>query len=81
MSKPIDLHAYDDTKGRGACRSCHAKIEWYELHSGRKHPIDADSVPVRSYHEEDTGRLVLVFSSDDSHFASCPDSQKWSRKA
>lgn len=74
------LHAYDDTKGHGACRSCHAKIEWYALVSGRKHPVNADAVAVRSYHEEDSGRLVLVFDSADSHFATCPDSKDWSRK-
>lgn len=36
------LKVFDDTKGRGQCRSCEAPIWWFELvPTGKKHPFDA----------------------------------------
>lgn len=67
------------------CRSCNAEIEWAISHAtGRPMPVDAKPTP--------NGNLVVIggvaraFTDDDarvhrerrtSHFATCPDAQKW----
>lgn len=75
------------------CRSCGAEIEWIELKSGKKMPVDLPALT------EGTGTLVKVWPDgvaevitnlgdldEDctyyrSHFSSCPDSDDWrSRK-
>ena len=78
MPKPTMLHVYDDTRGDGVCRSCHAPIFWFTLVSGKKHPFNTD-VYLMTRHGDD-GRLFGTISAEDSHFESCPDSKNWSRK-
>ncbi len=81
---PVILKALDDTKGFGLCRSCHAKMWWFELVSGKKHPFDAQpdgSPPVYLQTERsDDGRLVGHIDSSVSHFATCPQSKNWKGK-
>lgn len=80
MGKATLLHVYDDTKGHGACRSCHAAIVWFELvGSGKRHPFDGDPVYLTTRHDE-ARRLIGTISSDSSHFATCPESTQWSRR-
>jgi hypothetical protein len=75
------LKVLDDTKGAGQCRSCRAPIWWYELVSGKKHPFNGPGEPVYLKTEHDAShRLVGHLDSQDSHFATCPDSKGWSRK-
>lgn len=81
MGKTTSLFVYDDTKGSGECRSCHAPIEWFEMvGSGKRHPFNAGVVYLATKLEETTRRLIGIISSDDSHFASCPQSKQWSHK-
>jgi hypothetical protein len=77
--KPTRLSVLVDTAGPGTCRSCHAPITWYELISGRRHPVNAGAVILQTQHD-DAGQLVGTIDSSDSHFATCPDAQKWSRR-
>ena len=76
------LKVYDDTKGRGQCRSCDAPVWWFQLTSGKRHPFDAASpqagrqagktipesgpVYVRTEREEATARLVGHIDTDVS---------------
>lgn len=80
MGKSGVLHVYDDSRGSAFCRSCHAPVTWFELISGKKHPFDGEPVYLTTYHESGSHRLVGTISTDESHFATCPDSKDWSRK-
>ncbi len=78
-----EIHIYADSRGFGSCKSCQAKIEWAEnTNTHRKIPFNDEIVPVRSYHEETTHRLIEVVDStvSISHFATCPQSKEWRRK-
>lgn len=76
------LTIYQDSKGRGTCRSCGASITWAELTSGKRHPFDGEIVPVRTQGALLAGQRVtedVDTSVSSSHFATCPDSGKWRR--
>lgn len=75
------LNVYDDTRGRGECRSCKAPITWFEMvSSGKRMPFDGDVVFVRTRTED--GRLVggVDNSVNPSHFSSCPQASNWRRR-
>lgn len=80
------IEIYADTRGKARCRSCEARIEWATVvKSGKKMPFDGEIVPVRSYHEGPdsfTGRLIEVVDTTvtTSHFATCPQSDRWRKK-
>jgi hypothetical protein len=48
------------------CRSCGAAIWWGEIHHGKRCPFDVDTA---------TGVLT-----DTSHFATCPDAKRWTKR-
>jgi hypothetical protein len=50
------------------CRSCNARIIWFETAAGRRMPVDADTVEAEDV-ELDLQRHV-------SHFATCPDANR-----
>jgi hypothetical protein len=52
------------------CSSCHAKIVWFKTALGRNMPVDADTVEASDNVNE------LDLSRHQSHFASCPNSDK-----
>ena len=54
------------------CRSCNAKIIWFETDAGKKMPVDADTV------EADDDELDL--ERHVSHFATCRDAGKWRKQ-
>jgi hypothetical protein len=58
--------------GHGQCRSCQAAIIWFKSATGKNVPIDASSVQ--------PGDQVLDTSRHISHFATCPDADKFRRK-
>lgn len=76
------IEIYADTRGKSQCRSCSARIEWAEVvASGKRMPFDDEIVAVSS--RLDTAhRLIETVDLEvtTSHFATCPDAQKW-RKA
>lgn len=76
------LQVWDDSRGTGQCRSCHATITWYELvSSGKRMPFDGDEIV---YVKTDTEGRRLVGHIDatinKSHFATCPEATTWRRK-
>lgn len=74
------LKVYDDTKGYGECRSCHAPLTWFELTSGKRHPFDGMPAYLTTAHEAETHRLIGELDASASHFVSCPQSKQWSRR-
>lgn len=70
-----------------ACRSCNADIEWAEWVSSRK-PIPLDAKPSPKGNLAVVAGKVHYYGAEDarlgrerrtSHFANCPDAQKWRR--
>lgn len=76
------LRIYQDSKGRGRCRTCDAPVEWAELTSGKKMPFDPPIVAVRTEGSPVAGRVVEVVDSTvtTSHFATCPDAAQHRRR-
>ena len=78
------LKIYQDSKGRGTCRSCGAAIERAALVSGKRHPFDAPIVVGRSQGSIlDDGRVIEEVDTTVSptHFATCPQAVGWRRPA
>lgn len=75
------MRVFDDTCGRGTCRSCGAGITWYELTTGKRHPFDGEPTYVGTATVD--GRLVgeIDTSVSTSHFATCPDAKDWRRRS
>lgn len=74
------IEIWRDSKGAGTCRSCHAEIEWAEVvKSGRRMPFDGRIVAVLTKRDPATGRQIEVVDTavTTSHFASCPQRDKW----
>ena len=78
MTTPAPFKVFDDTRGYGTCRSCGAKLVWYETLAKRRMPLERDAVAVQSEHVD--GRLVLHFAAEDSHFVQCPDAARFRRR-
>lgn len=76
------LQIYQDSRGKGTCRSCGASVEWAELTSGKRHPFDGEIVAVRTQGSVIEGRVIEFVDTDvtPSHFQTCPDAEKWRRK-
>lgn len=68
------VRVYDDTRGRGTCRGCGAPLVWFETVAGKRMPFDGEPVARKSEHD-DSRRLVLFLSAEDTHFRSCPDAK------
>jgi hypothetical protein len=77
-----------------ACRSCGAPILWAETDGGKRAPLDLDPVPDGTFVIADrnrwgTPRVAYVPADalliDDapryrSHYATCPDADRWRRR-
>lgn len=66
------IKLYEDPKSPGTCRGCQALIEWFETVKGKNMPMNPGAVPRKSERHPETGRVVAFFSSDDTHWATCP---------
>ena len=78
-----ELAIYQDSKGKGTCRSCGAPIEWAELvSSGKRMPFDGKIVAVRSQANVLDDRVIefVDTSVSPTHWSSCPQAKAWSRK-
>lgn len=74
----------------GHCSTCHARILWVKMASGKLNPVDAE--PVASGNvviDEDGQGVVLKKDLFDapatgpryvSHFATCPDAAKFRKR-
>lgn len=77
------LKIYQDSRGRGTCRSCGAPVEWAELVTGKRMPFDPPIVPVRTQGNLLAGERTVEdvdTSVTLSHFATCKDAKQWRRK-
>lgn len=74
------LHIYQDSVGKGTCRSCGASITWAELTSGKRHPFNG-TLTFPTHGGLLNGRVIEAVDTSitTSHFASCPDAKKWRR--
>lgn len=76
------------------CRSCGAKIDWIELQSGKKMPVDPELVSSADCEHGDVivtemGQVRKIDHSKNdyeildgyvSHFSTCPDADDWRKK-
>lgn len=53
-----------------ACRSCGSEIKWMTTELGKNIPVDIETV-------DDLEAEVFDPDTMTSHFATCPDSNKW----
>lgn len=78
------LDLYQDSRGRGRCRSCGAPVEWAELTSGKRMPFDPEVVVLRTQGSLLGGERIVETVDTTvtlSHFTTCPDASSWRRKA
>jgi hypothetical protein len=77
------IRIYQDSKGRGVCRSCKASIEWAETIAGKKMPFDPPIVAVR-IQGNPIGDARVIEEVDTSvtstHWATCPDAKSFHRR-
>jgi hypothetical protein len=67
---------YESSRKSGVCSACAARLDWYHTHPKQKAmPMNAGAVPRRS--ERVAGEVVAYFSSDDTHWSSCPDAGRF----
>lgn len=56
------------------CRSCGAEIVWMKTQKGKNMPVDADTI-------QDADAEVFDYETMTSHFSTCPEANKWRKKA
>lgn len=67
---PTDLEEAHERRIK-RCRSCNAQIIWFDLPSGKKQLVDADSV--------DPEDQEFIRDKHVTHWATCPDAAKFRR--
>lgn len=75
------FQVFDDTRGPATCRSCQAKVTFFEMaKSGKTMPFDGAPVYVKT--ELRDGRLVgyIDGSMFASHFSTCQQASDWRRR-
>jgi len=65
--------------GQCSSRTCLRDLEWYRTVRGRAMPMNAGARPIRT--ETVDGQTVGYFSSDDSHWATCPAASRFHRRS
>jgi hypothetical protein len=74
------LDIYQDSLGRGTCRSCGARITWAELTSGRRMPFEGwDLTTVRTQGDLLGGGRVIETvdtSVSPTHWERCPEASQ-----
>lgn len=79
MAKDQLFRVYEDPADPGQCKDCGTDIVFRETLNGKRMPMQAGAVPVKSEKDPETGRVIAFFSGDDSHFSNCAEYAK--RKA
>jgi hypothetical protein len=76
-----EIAIYQDSKGKGRCRSCGASIEWAETLRGKRMPFDGTIVATRTQGSPIEGRVIEYVDTTvtPSHFATCPEAKAWRR--
>ena len=70
---------FEDSKRTGSCNgpTCGQPLDWYDTAKGKRMPMNAGAVPVRSENEPDTMRVIVFFDASDTHWATCPDRKRF----
>lgn len=72
-ARPVEsLKVESGPKSADACRSCQAPIVWLRTTAGKTMPVDAESTW--------PGDLEYDKERHTSHFSTCPQASKWSKK-
>ena len=75
------IRLYESSGRKATCRGCGAPIVWFETLAAKHMPMNAGAVPRKSENDPSTRRVIAFYAAEDSHFATCPDRSKFSRKA
>ncbi len=59
---------------RGRCKTCDAEIVWAKTEKGR--PIPLDREPELRYVREGESDIVILRSTYQTHFVTCPDAKE-----
>jgi len=74
------IRVFEDAVTAGHCKECRAALEFYPTLNGHVMPMNAGSVPRKSIRDEASGRVIVFMSSDESHFATCPQAEAFRRR-
>jgi hypothetical protein len=74
------IRLYEDSMEPATCRGCGDAIEFYETLNGKKMPMNRGAVPRKSDKDPSTWRVIAFFAAADSHFATCPQRSKFSKR-
>lgn len=78
---PTQIRVFATPVKPGYCRGCNATIDWYRTLNDKAMPMNGFARPQKVEPDpEHGGRRVAFFSSADSHFATCPQSKRFSRR-
>jgi hypothetical protein len=76
----VQIRLFADSRALAKCRGCDAPIEFYETLSGRMMPMNAGAAP-RTSETDASGRVIGHYAAEDTHWATCPERARFSRKA
>jgi len=81
VSGDSEIRLFVGTRKRGQCTSgaCLQAIDWYTTLNDRGMPMNAGAKPLRVEVDRATGYTIGIFSSRDSHWATCPARSQFSR--
>lgn len=74
------IRVYEDPSSVSPCSGCSAHIRWHDTLTNKRMPMDVNAVPVKSEVDDQNGRVIVYFSAADSHWATCPASQRFGRR-
>ena len=78
MAEPT-IRILGSTRQPGRCRSCGASLTWAKTWPKLK-AMPLHGNPTALSTENVDGDTIETIRSSDTHFARCPQAQKWSRK-
>jgi hypothetical protein len=74
------IRLYADSKKPGICSAatCRAPLDWYRTLKDKGMPMNRGAV-ARDQVQGEGGRIIGLFSSSDSHWATCPASTRFGK--
>lgn len=74
------IEIWKDSLQDGLCRGCGARMTWGRtVKHDKRMPLTGRPQPL-SEHVTHDGRAIQIFDSRDSHFATCPEADKFRKK-
>ena len=74
------VYAYAPNQGKPGHVLIIGTIDWYRTLNDKAMPMNGFARPQKVELDPAVGRRVAFFSSADSHFATCPQSKRFSRR-